>query len=72
MWNLQTLFFFFLTSKGDFGKNKYLASQLQKETSIITGSLHLFCGQQDVNLGVEDVDPALIFFHAYKINQKGF
>lgn len=37
-------------------------SQLQKETCIITGNLHVFCGQQDVSLGVEGVDLALIFF----------
>lgn len=66
-------FSFFFHRKEHFGKNnKYSASQLQRETWNVTSNLHLFCGQQDVNLGVEGVNLALFFFCvcAYKIDQK--
>lgn len=57
------LSFFFFHRKEHFGKNnKYSASQLQRETWNVTSNPHLFCGQQDVNLGVEGVNLALFFF----------
>lgn len=45
------------------------ASSKEKHVVSLTVCIH---GQQDVNLGVEGVNLALIFFHAYMINQKEF